>query len=97
MTYTLSGLMTVGVLLGANSVAAHHSMSAVFDFNQRFTREGTLTKVDWRNPHIYLSVDAKGDQGQLEIWVFEGPSPVFFRPAPGGTTVSAVRIPMAVS
>ena len=58
---------------------AHHSMSAVFDFNQRFTRTGTLTRLDWRNPHIYLFVDAKTDRGQVETWAFEGPSPTFFR------------------
>ena len=60
-------------------LAAHHSMSALFDFNQRFTRTGTLTLVDWRNPHIYLSVDAEVEQGQVETWAFEGPSPVVFR------------------
>ena len=43
--------------------SAHHSMSALFDFNQRFTRSGTLTQVDWRNPHIYLLVDVKSNQG----------------------------------
>ena len=78
MTYRLSALMTLGILLATGAVSAHHSMSAVFDFNQRFTRVGTLTKVDWRNPHIYLFVDATGDQGQLETCAFEGPSPVFF-------------------
>jgi hypothetical protein len=60
-------------------VVAHHNMSALFDFNQRFTRTGTLIKSDWRNPHILLSVDAKSDQGQVETWVFEGPAPNVFR------------------
>ncbi len=63
----------------AGSAWAHHSMSALFDFNQRITRSGTLTKLDWRNPHIYLFVDAKSDQGLVETWRFEGPSPGFFR------------------
>ena len=63
----------------AGSAWAHHSMSALFDFNQRFTRSGTLTQLDWRNPHIYLFVDAKSDQGLVEKWLFEGPSPSFFR------------------
>ena len=56
--------------------AAHHNMSAMFDFNQRFTQVGTLSKVDWRNPHIYLTVDSKNDQGQMDAWSFEGPPPV---------------------
>ena len=61
------------------TAAAHHNMSAMFDFNQRFTQVGTLSKVDWRNPHIYLTVDSKNDQGQMDAWSFEGPPPVFFR------------------
>ena len=79
MKYRISVFIILGVLLAAGTAWAHHNMSAVFDFNQRFTRTGTLTKADWRNPHIYLSVEAKNDQGQAEKWSFEGPSPSFFR------------------
>ena len=63
----------------AGSAWAPHRMSALFDFNQRFTRSGTLTQVDWRNPHIYLLVDVKSNQGLVETWLFEGPTPSFFR------------------
>ncbi len=63
----------------AGYASAHHSMSALFDFNQRVTRSGTLTQVDWRNPHIYLFVDATSDQGVVETWSFEGPTPTLFR------------------
>ena len=66
-------------LVLAASAAAHHNMSAIFDFSQRFTSTGTLTKVDWRNPHIYVFVDVKNEKGQVETWSFEGPSPGFFR------------------
>jgi hypothetical protein len=53
-------------------------MSALFDFNDRVTLTGTLTKMDWRNPHIYVFVDAKrGDN--VEAWSVEGPPPNFFR------------------
>jgi hypothetical protein len=67
------------VAILTDAAIAHHSMSAVFDFEQLFTRTGTLTDLDWRNPHIYLSVDAKSDQGAMETWLFEGPTPNFFR------------------
>ena len=67
------------VLITTGTLSAHHNMSALFDFSQRFTRTGTLTKSDWRNPHIYLSVDAKSDKGQVETWLFEGPAPTVFR------------------
>jgi hypothetical protein len=60
-------------------VAAHHGMSALFDFNERFSRTGTLVRLDWRNPHIYLFVEAREADGQVQTWRFEGPSPVFFR------------------
>ena len=65
-------------LLLTASVRAHHNMSAAFDFNDRVSLTGTLTKVDWRNPHIYLFLDVKqGDQ--VDAWSIEGPSPSFFR------------------
>ena len=67
------------LLLVVSRAWAHHGMSAIFDFNDRFTRTGTLTKIDWRNPHIYLSMDAKSAEGQVETWSFEGPSPGCFR------------------
>ena len=58
---------------------AHHGMSAVFDFNQRFSRTGTLVRLDWRNPHVYLYVEANEADGQKQEWAYEGPSPVYFR------------------
>ena len=79
MNYRISASIALGVMLAAGAAWAHHNMSALFDFNQRFTRTGTLTKSDWRNPHILLSVDAKSDQGQAETWLFEGPAPSVFR------------------
>ena len=79
MKLRIPAFVAVGVMLAAGSAWSHHNMSALFDFNQRFTRSGTLTKTDWRNPHIYLSVDAKSDTGQVETWLFEGPAPNVFR------------------
>ena len=68
----------VTILLLAGSVWAHHNMSAIFDFNNRVAMSGTLAKVDWRNPHIELVVDAKDGQ-RAQTWRLEGPSPGFFR------------------
>ena len=79
MRYQITVSVALGVMLAAGAAWAHHNMSALFDFNQRITRTGTLTKADWRNPHIYLSVDAKSDQGQVETWSFDGPAPNVFR------------------
>ncbi len=73
----IASLALIPVLVG--QVWGHHNMTAMFDFDQRFSRTGTLIKTDWRNPHVKLTVDAKTDQGQVETWSFEGPSPRFFR------------------
>ncbi len=70
--------IALAVLVGGPAWA-HHNMSALFDFNQRFTRTGTFTELDWRNPHIYVSVDVKSEEGQVETWFFEGPAASFFR------------------
>lgn len=69
------------VVLVAGSVWAHHNMSAIFDFNDRITLAGTLTKYDWRNPHIEFTVEVPGKDGkdQKETWTVEGPAPNFFR------------------
>ena len=79
MNYRIIPLIAFGVMLAAGAVDAHHNMSAIFDFNQRFTVTGQLTKVDWRNPHIELFVDVKSEQGQVQTWRYEGPSPGIFR------------------
>jgi hypothetical protein len=70
--------VVVGTALLTIPVRAHHNMSAVFDFNDRVTLSGTLTKLDWRNPHIELELRAQRDSGE-EAWKAEGPSPLFFR------------------
>ena len=79
MKFRTGVLFAAAFALSAVSAWAHHNMSAVFDFNQRFTRTGTLSRVDWRNPHISLFVDAKNDQGMTETWTFEGPAPIVFK------------------
>ena len=62
----------------AGSAWAHHNMSAIYDFNDRVTLSGTLSKIDWRNPHIELVVDSKSGE-QVQTWSLEGPPPSFFR------------------
>lgn len=54
-------------------------MTANYDFNDRVTLTGPLTKVDWRNPHIHLEVEVQGPGGAVETWEIEGPAPSFFR------------------
>jgi hypothetical protein len=81
MQFRTRTILALALTLPAGSAWAHHNMSALFDFNDRVTVAGTLTRLDWRNPHIYVFVDGKTNaaQGQPESWSIEGPSPVFFR------------------
>jgi Family of unknown function (DUF6152) len=70
--------IALAAVVFASTAWAHHNMSAIYDFNDRITMTGTLTKIDWRNPHIELIVDTK--QGnEVQVWSLEGPSPSFFR------------------
>jgi hypothetical protein len=72
-----SALIGLAVLVAA-PVLAHHNMSALFDFNQRFSQTGSLKELDWRNPHVFLIVEVESG-GSAETWKFEGPPPAFFR------------------
>src|SRR5437667_352241 len=78
MIVRISVLVVFGIALLGATASAHHNMSGIFDFNDRVTLTGTLSKLDWRNPHIEIDVDAKRD-GQVEAWKAEGPAPIFFR------------------
>ena len=79
MIRRICSCIVFAVLLFGNAASAHHNMTALFDFNDRVTLTGTLTKVDWRNPHTYLIVDVKNAKGAMESWSAEGPSPSWFR------------------
>ena len=66
------------LLAGSLPVLAHHSTTAEFDVAHRMTVSGTLTKIDWVNPHIVVFIDAKGGSG-TEAWKFESNPPAWFR------------------
>ncbi len=55
--------------------SAHHSVTAEFDPTKEFTVTGVLTHVDWTNPHIYVWVDVKDEEGKVVNWSFEGNPP----------------------
>ena len=73
------GILVVFIVaIAAGSLWAHHSTSAVFDMNKKIQVTGTLTKVEWINPHISIFMEAKGEHG-VEAWRFEGSPPAWFR------------------
>jgi hypothetical protein len=59
----------------AGAAAAHHSFAAEFDAAKKLKLTGTVTKVQWRNPHTYFYVDVKGEDGQIHNWAMELGSP----------------------
>ncbi len=80
MRYKIPALSVFfAVLFAAGPLPAHHSPSAVFDMEKRFTVAGTLTQVDWINPHIVVFMDAKKEDGSVETWKFESNPPSWFR------------------
>jgi hypothetical protein len=65
---------------GAASLLAHHAFSAEFDAKKPVKFEGTVTRMQWTNPHVWLYVDVKKPDGTVENWAFEAGTPnVLFR------------------
>ncbi len=74
-------VMGVGVLLGATpSAFSHHSFSAEFDAARPVELRGVITKMEWINPHSWITIDVTTDDGAVETWQIEGGAPnVMFR------------------
>jgi hypothetical protein len=77
-------VMGLGVglfLAGAQTaIQAHHAFAAEFDANKPVTMKGTVTRMEWVNPHVWLHMDVKQADGTVQNWAFEAGTPnVLFR------------------
>jgi hypothetical protein len=70
----------IALAVTAASLSAHHAFAAEFDANKPITMKGTVTKMEWLNPHVWLHMEVKKSDGTVETWAFEAGTPnVLFR------------------
>ncbi len=65
----------VGLLLVSASVQAHHAFAAEFDANRPVRLRGTITKMEWINPHSWMHLDVEKEDGTVESWMIEAGPP----------------------
>ncbi len=65
----------LGLSLVASSGTAHHSFAAQFDADKPIKLIGTVTKVEWQNPHAWFYIDVEDDSGNVSNWGMELASP----------------------
>ena len=63
------------VAAAAVPVIAHHSFAAEFDAKKPVKLQGTVTKMEWINPHSWIHIDVKTPDGKVEQWMIEGGAP----------------------
>jgi hypothetical protein len=65
----------LAVCISALPILAHHSFAAEYDDKKPVSLQGTITKVEWMNPHIWVYLDAKDSSGKMQKWQCEGGAP----------------------
>ena len=64
-------LLLTCLTLGATPSFAHHSVAGQFDQSKSLTLHGVVSRVEWINPHIYLQIDVKNEDGSATTWSIE--------------------------
>jgi hypothetical protein len=68
-------MVGMGLVLTAVPVWAHHAFAAEFDAKKPVKLRGTVTKMEWINPHAWIHIDAKDADGKVTSWMVEGGTP----------------------
>jgi uncharacterized protein DUF6152 len=71
MKTALAVVVAAGLFLVVTPASGHHAFSAEFDANKPVTLTGTVTKVEWTNPHAWFYMDVKDAAGKVTNWAFE--------------------------
>ena len=66
-------MLAVSLVLVGASAQAHHSFNDIFDVGTVTTLKGTISKIDWINPHVYINLDVKDSSGKITTWGVESP------------------------
>ena len=75
MNKLLVALAGLAVVMAGAPVRAHHSFAAQFDDKAPVTLKGTLSKMEWLNPHTWINIDVKDADGKVVTWAIEGATP----------------------
>ncbi|HZM94833.1 MAG TPA: DUF6152 family protein [Vicinamibacterales bacterium] len=67
--------LVCSILFGTAALSAHHSFAAQYDADKPITLKGTVTRIEWTNPHFHFYVDVKDEKGAVTQWAFEGYPP----------------------
>jgi len=82
--------VVVGLSMAAAPLLAHHGRGAAFDMKKQVTMKGVVTQVLWRNPHVRILMDIKGEDGVVRNWSFENTGTANL--AQGGYSKNTIRI-----
>jgi hypothetical protein len=75
MTPRILFAASFGLIFGVASVVAHHSAASAYDTSKKITLKGTVTKLEWKNPHVFYYIDVAEASGTVTNWSIEGSTP----------------------
>jgi hypothetical protein len=89
-----AALAALALLAAAVPASAHHSFAGEFDVDKPIQLQGTVTRVEWINPHAWIHIDVEASDGSVESWAIEGGTPnTLFR---RGITRDSVKVGIVI-